>query len=463
MSEPTARRLASFAIDAPTAAIPPAVRVRAAQHLLDTIGCGLAAVGRSEGAHATAVATAHGGTPEASLLGVPQRLPAPLAAFANGVRCHALDFDDTHEAGICHSSTVVAPAALAIGEACAANGRAIVDAYVLGTEVALRIAIATADALYARGFHPTPVCGAFGAATAAARLLGLSAQQATDALGIVASFAAGLFEFLADGSATKPLHAGWAAQAGVQAARLAHAGATGPATAIEGRFGLIASHTDTPPAPLELADLGSRWETLNLSIKAFPACHFAHASTWAAAALAEEHDLAPDDIAEIVVRIPAEGEPLVLTPREAKHAPTTPHGAKFSLPFTIGYRLVHGDLPLSAFTTQGIEDETVLALARRVRFEPLTETAPSRFAGGARIVSRTEEAFDRFVPHPPGSPRNSLDEQEILAKYRANAASGLDPARVGELADLLLGLDEAPSPEPVGALLREARTPEALA
>lgn len=463
MTETSAQRLAAFAIDTPTAAIPAAVRERAARHLLDTLGCGVAAVGLGEGAHATTLATAQGGAPQASLLGDAQRVPAALAALANGVRCHALDFDDTHEAGICHSSTVVVPAAFAAGEAGGRDGRAILDAYVLGTEVALRIASATADGLYARGFHPTPVCGAFGAAAAAGRLLGLSPAQACAALGIVSSFAAGLFEYLADGSGTKPLHAGWAAQAGVQAALLAQAGATGPATAIEGRFGLIASHTDAPPAPLDLADLSERWELPSLSIKPFPACHFAHSSTWAAAALADEHALASDDVAEIVVRIPPEGEPLVLTPLEAKHAPMTPHNAKFSLPYTIGYRIVHGALPLAAFTEEQIADATVLTIARRVRFEPLTEEAPSRFAGGARLVTRDGRAFDRFVPHPPGSPGNPLPEPEVLAKYRANAELGLPPRQAGALADALLTFDDAPSAEQAGALLREARRAEAAA
>jgi 2-methylcitrate dehydratase PrpD len=152
------------------------VRPRAALLLLDTLGCGLAAVATGEAAAATAVAVDQGGREEATLLGAQPRVPAPVAALANGTRCHALDFDDTHERGICHSSAVVAPAALAAGEGRASSGREVLDAYVLGTEVALRIAIATADGLYARGFHPTPVCGAFGAAAAAARLLDLDRE-----------------------------------------------------------------------------------------------------------------------------------------------------------------------------------------------------------------------------------------------------------------------------------------------
>src|SRR6185312_1743800 len=205
--------------------------------------------------------------------------------------------------------------------------------------------------LYARGFHPTSVCGAFGAAAAASRLLGLDRDRATNALGIVGSFAGGLFEYLSDGSATKPMHAGWAAQAGIYAAQLSAAGGSGPATVIEGRFGVLFSHTgDTSQAAAICAGLGDRWEAEEISIKPFPACHFAHASTWAAGELAEEEGLTTDEIAEIVVRIPPPGAPLVLEPAASKATPQTAYDAKFSLPFTVAHRLVRGDLDLRSFS-----------------------------------------------------------------------------------------------------------------
>jgi 2-methylcitrate dehydratase PrpD len=443
-----AARLAAFA--ASSDSVPPRVRSRAALHVLDAVGCGLAAVGTGAGEHATTVALAQGGRAEASILGRPARVPAAVAALANGTRCHALDFDDTHEAGICHSTTVVAPAALAVGEACGSGGRELLDAFVLGTEVALRIAIGSADALYERGFHPTGVCGAFGAAAAASRLLGLDPARTTDALGIAGSFAAGLFEYLSDGSQTKPLHAGWAAQAGVQAARLAEAGATGPSTVVEGRFGFLASHTGSAAGAAAIAaGLGDSWELERISIKPFPACHFVHSSTWAAAQLAEEHGLGHRDIAAIFVRIPREGEAIVLEPLSAKHEPRTPYDAKFSLPYTVAHRLVHGRLGVDSFSPESIRDPDVLALASRIRGEPLEAAAPSRFAGGARIVTRDGDELDRFLPHAPGSPGNPLDDDWLLAKFRDNAALAIDPASAAELAEALRSLEAAPALGPV--------------
>ena len=461
-----AAQLAAFAIGTAADAIPARVQARAALHLLDAVGCGLAAVGTGSAGEASAVAAAQGGRPEASLLGHDARVPAALAAFANGTRCHGLDFDDTHEAGICHASTVVGPTALALGEAMRSSGPEVLAAYVLGCEVALRIAVAAVEELYARGFHPTGVFGAFGAAAAAARLLRLSPREATAALGITGSFASGLLEYLSDGSATKPLHAGWAAQAGVQAARLAAAGGAGPASVLEGRFGMFASHGGTAPdAAAICAGLGETWEVAAMSIKPFPACHFAHASTWAAAELAREHGLAPDAIAEIVVRIPAEGMPLVLDPLDAKHRPKTAYDAKFSLPYTVAHQLLHGRLDLTSFTPDRIADPHVLALAARVRHEPLGEAdgPASRFAGGARIRTRDGAEHDRFLAHAPGSPGRPLGEDRVRAKFRSNALLSLGEGDAGALADALSGLPAGGPLEPAAALLRAARPADGVA
>ena len=458
-----AEQLAGFAVGLEHQDVPECVRERAKLHLIDALGCGVAAVGLDAVPATSRIVAEQGGKEEASLLGCAARVPAAQAALANGVRCHGLDFDDTHEAGICHSSVVVAPAVLAIGEAIGASGEEVLCAYLAGSEVALRIAVAAADRLYERGFHPTSVCGSFGAAAAAARLLRLDALMAANALGVVGSFASGLFEYLSDGSATKPLHAGWAAQAGVQAARLAAAGATGPATVIEGRFGLLAAHAGDADGAEERAEaiaagLGERWEFEGLAIKLYPACHFAHASTWAAGALAEEHGLAPDEIERVVVRVPPEGAQLVLEPLADKRRPRTPYDAKFSLPFMAAHRIVRGSAGLAAFTQESIADPQVLELAARVEAEPLREEerTASRFCGGATLIAHDGRRYDRFLAAPPGSPAMPVAREEVIGKFLDNAALAMDADEARELADRLERIDEAASLEPIAAALRGA-------
>jgi 2-methylcitrate dehydratase PrpD len=457
VTEPIARKLAEFAVTAEPSGRPGLLAI-AARHLLDVIGCGLAAVGTGDGGHATEVALAAGGNPDATVLGSEVRLPAAAAALANGTRFHALDFDDTHEEGICHVSAVVVPAALASAEVAGLDLGGLLDALAVGSEVALRIAVASAPSIYARGFHPTSVCGAFGATAAVARVRGLDPAQTANALGIVGSFASGLMEYLSDGSATKPLHAGWAAQAGVQAAALAAAGATGPATILEGRFGIFASHGEDPidPAPVT-AGLGTDWHAERIAIKPFPACHFLHAPTWAVAQLAAEHGFGADDVESIAVEVPAPGVPLVLEPFAAKHHPATVYDAKFSAPWTIAHHLVHGELTLTSFSAERIADPRLLDLAGRIGGGAWTDgEPPSRFCGAVTVTAGGAELRE-VVPFTPGSPGNPLSDAAVLDKFRANAALALPPEEVDALADAISADDGATSLEPILEPLRRAR------
>lgn len=435
MSETAAATLARFTVETPAPAIADPVLDEAAVHLLDTVGCGLAAVGLEAGGSATAVAAGRG---EAAVLGA-AGAPAAVAALANGTRFHALDFDDTHEAGICHVSTVVVAAALAAGQAAGRSGAEVMAAYALGSEVALRIAVAGAEPIYARGFHPTSAFGVFGATAAAARLFGLSPEAATRAFGIAGSFAGGLLEFLSDGSDTKPLHAGWAAHSGIHAAELAAAGASGPASVLEGRFGVMAAFGGAAP-PIETADLGDRWEFERVALKAYPMCHWSHAAVGALGQLIAD-GLEADDVGELEATVPVEAVPLVLEPTDRKRAPTTPYEAKFSLPFCLAETLVHGSVELGSFTPERISDPATLRLAERVEGRAWPAGgAPSRFAGAVRVRTAAGAELEAALDHPPGAPANPLGRDAITEKFRANAALSLPPGPAAELEATLLDL-----------------------
>lgn len=436
-----AARLASFAVEMPAASIPVAVSAAAKLHLLDALGCGLAASALGVGAHARAVVCEWGGEPAATVIGSRSRLPAPAAALANGSLCHALDFDDTHPASICHVTVVVGPAVLAAAQRQGVTGEEVVAALVVGNEVVTRVGAAAASAYMTRGFHPTSVCGVFGAAAAAARIAGLDTRTTSHALGLAGSTAAGLFEYLADGAETKPLHAGWAAQSGVSAAHLAAEGATGPATVLEGRFGLYHAYFDGPSAvERELSDLGMRWETPNIAFKPYPACHFIHSCLDAAREAAE--GIGVDEIEEVVVSIPAPGVPLVLEPLEAKLAPRTDYDAKFSLPYSVAAMLVHGEVGLATYEADAIRDARVLELAARVRYaEREFPTYPEGLPG--RVELRLRNGADRVaeLQFQRGGSQYPMDEDEVVRKFRANAALALAPADTETLERGILTLE----------------------
>ncbi len=461
---PAAARLAAFATEVTSEEVPLDVRRDALLHLLDTVGCGLAARALGVADQGLELSRADGGSRRASAIGLATRVPAPAAAFANGMLCHGLDFDDTHAGAIAHVGTVLGPAALAAAEAAGASGAKFVTALVAGTEVVARLGAAAAPAYMRKGFHPTSVCGVFGATAAAARLFGLPTERTVAALGIAGSMASGLFEYLSEGTETKPMHAAWAAHGGVVAARLAVLGAAGPSTVLEGRFGVFASYYDDASVDLDrhLADLGTRWETSAVSLKPYPACHFVHSCVEAARLLRAERALDPATIREVRVSIPEPGVPLVLEPVEHKRRPRTPYDAKFSLPYSVAAMLVHGRLDVGSYTPAAIEDAAVLSLASRVVHVPGDfRTYRRSFPGRVELELDDGTTLAGALEHEPGSPENPLAPDIVRAKFCANASLALARKDVEALERAILGLDDAPDLASLEPLRRARRKEEA--
>jgi 2-methylcitrate dehydratase PrpD len=437
-------RLAAFVAGLTGPGLPPEVARDAKLHLLDALGCGLAAHALGIGGQGRAVAAEEGGAPAATVIGRRAGLPASRAALANAMLCHALDFDDTHGDAICHVTVVVGSAALAVAEAEGATGEALLAALVGGSEVVIRLGMAAGGVFHARGFHPTAVCGTFGAAAAAARLMRLDAPATVSALGIAGSLASGLLAFLGDGTPTKPIHAGWAAQAGVMAARLAAHGASGPAGVLEGRFGLYQAFTGPEDVDLEaqLGDLGVRWETPRIAYKPYPACHLMHGALGALGQAAAGRRFAPEEIAEVVVRVPKAAIPIVLEPAEVKMAPRGGYEGKFSLQYSAAALLVRGAVDVTTYAPPAMSDREVLALARRVRYEPGDfPTAGRAFPGAASVRLRDGHVLEAECLYQKGAPEHPLSPEDVAAKFRANAGLALPPDGVDALAGAVLGLE----------------------
>ena len=417
-----AERFAAFALELELDAVPAEVVDAAKLHVLDVLGCGLAAHGLGIAGEGRIAMAELGGEAEATVIGVDRGLPAANAAFANAMLCHGLDFDDTHSDSVSHVSTVVVPAAAALAEARGAGGRELLTAIVAGNEIVTRIGMATPGAFHARGFHPTAICGIFGATAAAARLGGLSRAEAASALGIAGSMASGLFAYLDDATATKPIHPAWAAHGALVAARLAALGAEGPPGVLEGRFGLYHAFVDTRiDLEPQLADLGERWETPRIAFKPFPACHFIHGSLGATASLGGEVE--PDEVEDILVTVPEACVSLVLEPADSKVAPRTDYEGKFSLQFSTAAMLVHGRVGLATYTPDALADERVLGLARKVRYETKEYPSyPAAFPGGVRIALRDGRTLEADFPYQLGAPENPMSAEQVRAKFRENAA-----------------------------------------
>lgn len=437
---PVAAELARWSVELQSDQVPAEVRDAARRHLLDGVGCLIAGLRSGSVSAAVTVATELGGPPEAVVIGAGVRLSAPAAAFANGSLLHALDFDDTHADGLVHATAVVLPTAFAVGEQTGAPGEQILLAAVAGYEAICRIAAASPHGFHARGLHATKVAGVFAAALTAARLLGLDASRTTDALGIAGSSAGGLLEFLATGASTKQMHPGSAAAGGILAARLAAAGASGPASVFEGSNGLYAALSARPADPARIVDgLGTTWETTRITIKPFPCCQLSHASIHALAPLAAEGRVPAAEIAEIVAHVHPDGIAVVCEPAADKVTPRSSYDAKFSLPWTLAALLLDGAITVDTYAEDAIARPEVADLARRVRSVPVPSDPPAADAPGhvevrltdGRQIVRRHHATDA----PPGS-----DQLDAMVRTKLLGNLGGDGRLAAKLAAAVDGL-----------------------
>ncbi|MEW2593204.1 MmgE/PrpD family protein [Micromonospora aurantiaca] len=444
--------------------MPAAVRAAALRHLLDGVGTALGGLraspmpgepGGPSPVPAVVVARGLGGPPEATIIGSQGRVGAPAAALANGTLVHALDFDDTHAGGLVHATAVVLPAAFAVGEQVGAPGRAVLEAAVVGYETVCRVAAAASHGFHARGLHATMVAGVFSSAIVASRLLGLDAARTTDALGIAGSQAGGLLAFLHSGASTKQLHPGFAGHAGILAARLAAAGAGGPANVLDGPHGvydaLAAGAVDLASVT---AELGTRWETTRIGIKPYPACQLSHAAIDAVRDAVRRGGVRSVDVAAIDVDVHPDSVPTVCDTRRDLARPASPYAAKFSLPWSIAAAVVDGDLTTATYEPDSLGRPEVERVARLVRWHVAPTGGPAADAPGtARITLVDGSAVPGSVPRSAGGPDNPLTDEQLVAKFHGNA--GGDTA---DVVDLLSRLDELDTIEPLMAALAAAGT-----
>lgn len=454
MSAPTyLQRFATFAAAARADGVPVDVGVSARRRVLDIVGIQIAATALDTSAAAAKFATMQGGTPTATAIGAPDRLPATWAAFVNGVLAHSLDYDDTHLPSILHPSASVVPATLAIAEQTGARGRELLAAVATGIEITVRLGMAGFDpelrnsTFFEHGQHATSICGTIGSAAAVGMLLGLDEQQLCHAMGIAASMAGGIIEANRTGGTVKRLHCGWAAHAAVSAAQLAAAGFTGPPTGLEGRFGFFEAFLHGSFRGAELVDeLGDSWSVPGIFFKPYPANHFTHTAIDAAIEL-RERGLVPDDVATVELAVAAPTVRTIGEPLAVKQAPSTGYQAQFSGPYVVAAALFGGSglgLGLDDFSDELAQDPERRALMSRITVvadDDCDKLYPFQFPAALRVRTTSGELLESRVLVNRGGPEHPLSDDELKVKFRDNACRRLGDAGVAAVEAAVDALD----------------------
>ena len=391
-----------------------------------------------------------------SIVGGALRTAPSLAALANGYLGYALDIESHHGPAVMHAAAAVLPAALATAQATGAEGAAFVTALALGIEVACRVSLAIGpNDLYARGFHPSAVAGAFGAATAGALLLRLDGAAFANALGLAATQAAGLLAWASDHSEeSRPFNPGIAARGGTTAAQLAAVGFGAPqaifdATAKYNVFRAWSLDGAGTPAHLT-ADFAPPFAVEGLSIKRYACCAFLHPALDALAEIVAG-GVGATEMVGLTMRFPRSGAPII------DGNPLRSHRAQYILPVAA----VRGAVRFADVLADRSEEPEIRRLSGVTTLIPddeLDRRYPERYATELEILTDDGTRHARRVEWPRGCPQNPMSEDEIVAKFL-----DLTEARVGRsageaIAELTMGLDEHGS---LGRLLERLEMPTA--
>jgi len=419
VAEILAEKVAALKLDT----IPASVHARAEELLIDIVGLCVAA--RNTDYMRALIASVDAGG-ECTAIGHNATYHAATAAIINGTAVHGEDFDDTFEGGPVHSSSVILPAVLAACERFGRDGRSALKGIVVGIEALCRLSMVVPKAVHKSGFHPTSVLGTLAAALAASATLGLDRKQTVDALGNAGSFASGIIEYLTDGAWTKRLHPGWAAQAGLQAARLGAQGFFGPRTVFEGPHGLFQGFARSREGNFAVFTdgFGEKWYMNDIAFKPYATGTMNQPYVDCALRLAKR-GIRAEDVKDILCET-AEGYVHRLwDPLASKHRPPNAYVAKFSAPFNIAVAFITGGAGLGAFTEQRVRDERILALASKVRYvvNP-NDPYPKAYTGHIRMTLMDGTVVEERQPHIRGGASEPLSRAEIEDKFRGNCEFG---------------------------------------
>ena len=421
------RALARFIVGHHGADIPETVRREAARSFLNWVGCAVGGSRHETVERSLAALGEFSGPRVATVLGRGERLDVMLAALMNGITSHTFDFDDTHLKTVIHPSGPVASAILALAERSPVSGADFLHAFILGVEAECRIGNAVYPSHYDVGWHITGTAGVFGAAAAAGRLLGLTEQQMTWALGIAATQSSGLREMF--GTMTKPFHPGNAARNGLLAAILAKANFTSSNQGIEAPRGfahVLASERDLS----QITDrLGETWEIALNTYKPFACGIVIHPAIDGCIQLRNEHQLKAGDITTISLGV----HPLVLE-LTGRKTPGVGLEGKFSVYHSVAAAIIHGAAGEAQYSDAVVRDPAVIALRDRVT----ATVKPGVHEDQVHVSIKLKDGrmLEKFVEHAVGSLDRPMSDSELEAKFRGLTAGIL----AGGEADRLIRL-----------------------
>jgi 2-methylcitrate dehydratase PrpD len=445
------QRLAAFASGTDWHALPAEVKSRLLDHVTDIVGVMFAGATVDECVRARRAAAAWGSGNAATVAGTRDRYPTATAAFLNALQARIHTYDDTYEPGNVHPGSSVVSTALALGESTGGDGPRFLSAVLAGYEVVTRVAASVSPSHYDSGFHNTGTCTVFGTAAAAARLLGFDAKATAHALGLAGATAGGLRQHQIDGGMIdSAFHGARAAQSGVMTALLQQEGICGPPGILDGIMGFCRVMSKNPDTSKLDADLGTRYEFLQMTVKPYPTCRLVHGPVSVALELRKTHAIDPARIATVVIETFRHS--MSVSDRPVIH---TPYDAIVSHQHGMAVALTHGTITLDLLTGRGREHAEVAALMERVKVvhaPDLEARYPASWPHRITITLRDGTTYSAVSEYPPGR-TTPIPSADVDRKFLDNAAPVIGHAKAGQLLEALRTMDRCTDVRNITAML----------
>ena len=407
-------KLARFVCELQLSAVPASAQRVLRQMVMAVVGTGIAGAGEDGVAALRDLLREAGGTPQATTLVFGDRLPAHAAAQFNGTMCRALDYCDAMAPGP-HIGSALFPAALAAAElAGGCTGAEFMAALAAGAELSSRLNLSEAEY---DGFDPTGIAVPFSAAAAAARILKLTPQQTLHALALVFNRCGGSFQSHVDGSLGVRFVQGWVAEAGVQCARMAQRGVTGPVNFLTGHYGYRHLYgRDTLDTEAIAANLGQEWLLHRMVFKKYPSCGVTQGLTELALRLIAD-GLHADSVRSVEVRLPPYAFKLV--GKVFDPGPNPRVDAQFSAAYCVANALVRRTSQLQHFAPAQVFDPALRKMIDRVRVvAEAAMNARGHAAVDLDITTCDGRTLQRALDIPPGFPGAELDDAQHRARFQ---------------------------------------------
>ncbi|RKO64187.1 2-methylcitrate dehydratase [Campylobacter sp. P255] len=435
-------KLADFIVKLDYEMIPNEVKQRAKELMLDALGTALAAKNESCVLNVTKAFESLSLNPSEKIWCEDKKLDVIYAAMVNAIAAHALDFDDTHTEAILHASAILAPLCLTYGFSVSKDGKKVLKAFIAGWEIAARVGIASKGSFHKRGFHTTAIAGIFGSVAASCVLLDLNKEQIINALGLAGSFASGVNEFLSNGSNSKVLHIANALKNGILVTNFAKANMSGPLSIFEGRDNIFRAFglEDECDKNELYKGLSEIWQVMQVSLKPYPSCHFAHGLIDCAVSLRND-GLKAQDIVSIRCFVDEVPIAFICDPIEAKYAPKSAYAAKFSMPFLMALAFFDGKITLKSY--EDLNRADLIEFAKKISYEKKKSSGfPKYFPGHLEAILSDGKIIKKDIPINKGNFDNPLSFEELKSKFLSNATASLSLTKAEELVEKVQNLEK---------------------